>query len=276
MANWDKVESEGNVEDRRGSGLSSPVGLGTIGTIIILGIVLFTGNGDLSSVSGLLEQLQQQSTTQTTPSGEFEDTKKYKEFSSKVIGSTNQVWKKEFSEEKLQYKEPKLVLFRGSTNSECGGADSRVGPHYCPNDQTIYLDETFFEQLRTKFGAQGGQVAEAYVMAHEVGHHVQNITGILNKVNMRDNSSSVKVELLADCYAGVWAGIAKQEGVINESEISQAIDAASAVGDDRIQKSTTGRVNPETWTHGSSAQRKQSFMQGYKGLDNNVCNSIIE
>jgi uncharacterized protein len=271
MANWDKIQSEGNVEDRRGSSLGTSIGVGSVGALIVLGIMLFSGSGNATDIQKVLEQLQQTSTQQ--PSKEvFVDTKKYKEFAQKVIGSTNEVWKKEFSEEGFAYETPKLVLFRGATESACGGADSRSGPHYCPTDKTVYLDETFFEELRTKFGAKGGQVAEAYVMAHEIGHHVQNITGIFGRVDVRDNKSSVKVELQADCYAGVWAGIAREDGIINEVEISQAIDAASSVGDDRIQKSTTGRVNPESWTHGSSAQRKQSFLTGYMAKDNNACN----
>ncbi|MGL4758505.1 MAG: neutral zinc metallopeptidase, partial [Patescibacteria group bacterium] len=132
--------------------------------------------------------------------------------------------------------------------------------------------ETFFEELRSKFGAKGGQVAEAYVIAHEAGHHVQNITGVFKRFNQRDNEQSIKIELQADCYAGVWAGISQDKGIILENEIDQAIDAASSVGDDRIQKKTTGTVQPESWTHGSSAQRKEYFLKGYRARDNNVCN----
>jgi uncharacterized protein len=274
MANWDQVQGEGNVEDRRASSVGAAGGLGVIGTVIVLGLMLYTGGGNASDIGKLLESLSQQGTQQT--SGPFQDTKKYLPFAQKVIASTNQVWNQEFKEEGYKYAEPKLVLFRGQTESACGGADSRVGPHYCPTDKTVYLDETFFEELTTKFGAKGGQVAEAYVMAHEIGHHIQNITGVFSQIDVRDNNQSVKAELQADCYAGVWAGIANTEGVIAESEISQAIDAASSVGDDKIQKSTTGRVNPETWTHGSSVMRKQSFMTGFNGKDNKVCDAIIK
>jgi uncharacterized protein len=274
MANWDQVEGEGNVEDRRSSTIGASTGLGVIGTVIVLGFMLYTGGGNANDIGRLLESLSQSGTQ--TQQGPFQDTKKYLPFAQKVIASTNQVWNQEFKEEGYKYVEPKLVLFRGQTESGCGGADSRVGPHYCPTDKTVYLDETFFEELTTKFGAKGGQVAEAYVMAHEIGHHVQNITGVFGQLDVRDNATSVKAELQADCYAGVWAGIANTEGIINEAEIGQAIDAAQAVGDDKIQKSTTGRINPETWTHGSSAMRKQNFMTGFNGKDNKVCDAIIQ
>ncbi len=274
MADWDKVTGEGNVDDRRSSTVGASAGLGVVGTLIVLGLMLYTGSGNPNDIGKLLESLQQASPQQSQEP--FVDKKNYKAFASKVISSTNNVWNQEFKKEGYKYEEPKLVLFRGQTESACGGADSRVGPHYCPTDKTVYLDETFFEELTRKFGAKGGQVAEAYVMAHEVGHHIQNITGVFAQLNVRDNEQSIKAELQADCYAGVWAGIARAEGVIVESEIEQAIDAASSVGDDKIQKSTTGRVNPEIWTHGSSAQRKASFTKGYAGLDNKVCDSILQ
>jgi uncharacterized protein len=269
MASWDVIKNMGEVEDRRGVA-STAIGVSSVGAIVILGIMLLTGNGSSDDILNVIDSLQQKnSSSQTVP---FEDTKKYKEFASRVIGSTNQVWTEQFAKENLKYKPPKLVLFRNSTTSACGGADSNVGPHYCPPDQTIYLDETFFEVLRTKFGAKGGEVAEAYVMAHEVGHHIQEITGVTANINPNDNEFSIKLELQADCYAGVWAGVAQSEGIIEITEIEQAIDAASAVGDDRIQKKATGRINPETWTHGSSEQRKEAFIKGYNSKDNNICN----
>lgn len=274
MSNWDQVEGEGNVEDRRASTIGASTGLGVFGTVIVLGLMLYTGSGNANDVGKLLESLQQAGTQ--TSQGPFVDTKNYKGFAQKVIASTNNVWNQEFKSEGYKYEEPKLVLFRNQTQSACGGADSRSGPHYCPTDKTVYLDETFFEELRSKFGAKGGQVAEAYVMAHEVGHHVQNITGVFGQLDTRDNEQSIKAELQADCYAGVWAGVARSEGIILESEIDQAIDAASAVGDDKIQKSQTGRVNPESWTHGSSVQRKASFTRGYTAKSNKACDALIQ
>jgi uncharacterized protein len=271
MADWDKIESSGNVEDRRGS--SGIVGgVGTLGTIAIVGLYLLFGGGDSNQIEGLLNQIQESQVT--TSQGEFIDTRNYKGFVEKVIGSNNEVWTAEIAKQNVIYKEPKLVLFRGATQSGCGGATSEVGPHYCPVDETIYLDETFFEELTSRFGAKGGDVAEAYVMAHEVGHHIQKVKGTFANVDTRNNENSIKVELQADCYAGVWAGTVASEGIINEGEISQAIDAAESVGDDRIQKSAGSRVNPETWTHGSAADRKQWFLTGYKSQDSTTCNTI--
>jgi uncharacterized protein len=271
MADWDKIISDGNIEDRRGNS-GGVAALGTVGTVIVLGIMLFSGGGNPADVQQLINNLA--NSAGTTEQGEFVDKKNYKQFASKVIGSNNDVWKNEFKKEMIIYEEPRLVLFRQATQSGCGGATSDVGPHYCPQDSTIYLDETFFEELTLRFGAKGGQVAEAYVMAHEIGHHVQYLRGIFDKVNVRNNKESVKVELQADCYAGIWAGNLTGEGVIKADEIDQAIDAASAVGDDRIQKTTTGRVNPETWTHGSSAQRKASFLTGYNTKNVSSCDYL--
>jgi uncharacterized protein len=275
MALWDKITSTGNVEDRRGDAVSAITGLGSVGAVVLLGIMLFTGNGTTSDVLNILEQLQTTGTQNTqTSQGKFVDTKNYLSFSEKIIGSNNQVWTQEFAKTGDKYTAPKLVLFRQRTPSACGGADSASGPHYCPSDKTIYLDETFFQELTSKLGAKGGDVAEAYVMAHEVGHHIQKLQGTFAKFNTQDNKTSVKVELQADCFAGFWAGNLKSQGIISENEIDQAIDAASSVGDDRIQKSTTGTVNPETWTHGSSAQRKQWFLTGYRADSSSVCDTI--
>ncbi len=268
MAFWDKIQSNGDIEDRRGSS-GVATGIGSIGAVIVVGVLMFAGGADSSQITKFVTDSLQ---TQNTNQSEFVDTKNYKQFAQRIIGSNNEIWSREFKTQGVEYQKPKLVLFRGQTNSGCGGADSQTGPHYCPSDQTIYLDETFFEELKTRFGAQGGEVAESYVMAHEVGHHVQKVLGTFNKVNTRNNQNSVKVELQADCYAGLWAGNIKEEGIINESEINQAIDAAASVGDDRIQKATTGSVNPETWTHGSSEQRKQAFLKGYQTKSFSQCN----
>ena len=271
MADFDKINVDGNVEDRRGASLGPIAGISTVGIIMVLGFVMLTG-GNLEDALKAVTDVTSQAPQSSQQPGTFEDTKKYKEFATKVLGSTNFVWEQQFKKEGYKYVPPKLVLFRNNTDSGCGGADSRVGPHYCPTDKTIYLDETFFEELTNKFGAKGGQVAEGYVIAHEVGHHVQHITGVFGQLNVQDNAQSVLAELQADCYAGVWAKVIEDQGIINASEIDQAIDAASSVGDDRIQKKATGRVNPETWTHGSSVQRKGSFIKGFNTGDNNSCN----
>jgi uncharacterized protein len=271
MANWDKIQSDGEVEDRRG-GSGVATGMGGVGAIVLIGaMLLFGGNADPEQIQQLLEQIQ---TTQTTSQGDFIDTKKYKQFAQKVIGSNNEVWTKELAKQGIKYNAPKLVLFRGATQSGCGGATSAVGPHYCPSDQTLYLDETFFEELTSRFGAKGGEVAEAYVMAHEIGHHVQQERGTFAKFDTSNNKTSVKVELQADCYAGVWAGNVSDQGIISESEIDQAIDAAGAVGDDRIQKSQGQKVNQESWTHGSSSDRKKWFLTGFQTKDSRECSTI--
>jgi uncharacterized protein len=270
MANWDQIQSNGDVEDRRGNVVTG--GAVSIGVLALVGVVMLAGGASPDQILQTVSDLQGQGTT--TTQGQFVDTKNYLGFASKIIGSNNEVWKAELAKQNIGYKEPKLVLFRGLTESGCGGASSQSGPHYCPVDQTIYLDETFFEELTTKFGAKGGEVAEAYVMAHEIGHHIQKVKGTFAKNDTRDNETSVKVELQADCYAGVWAGNVFDKGIVSETEIGQALDAAAAVGDDRIQKSQGQRVNPESWTHGSSIDRKKWFSVGYNTKDSTRCNTI--
>lgn len=263
MADWGKVLSRGDVEDRRGMAPIALGGMSLTGVALVIIFNLLTGG----SPTDILQQLQnipiQQQ--QNVDTSKFEGQDSYEVFASTVLGSNNDMWSSTFSRMNKTYTPPKLVLFRQATQSSCGGADSRVGPHYCPVDKTIYLDETFFDELTSRFGAKGGDVAQAYVIAHEVGHHAQNELGIMDEVdNARGdkNALSVKLELQADCFAGLWANSLKDKGVFEPGELNEAIDAASAVGDDRIQKSTTGRVNPETWTHGSSEQRVSWFNKG--------------
>ncbi|MFD0468908.1 neutral zinc metallopeptidase [Nonomuraea thailandensis] len=175
-----------------------------------------------------------------------------------VVNSIQNYWKQEISE----YRLSKTVLYSGGLRTGCGSASSTAGPFYCPADQRVYLDLSFFDQLHSQFGAKGGPFAQAYVIAHEYGHHVQNLLGVL------DTGSSVPIELQADCYAGVWARNAIDTGFYDkpftQAEISEALDAAAAVGDDRIQQRTTGRIDPESFTHGSSAQRVEAFQRGYE------------
>jgi predicted metalloprotease len=267
MANWRNLGSRGNVEDRRGFGPAIGGGLGITGLALVL-VLNLLGGGDVTDVLNDLQQAQVQ-TSQNYSAADFEGEDSYEVFASTVLGSNNDMWQKAFAESNQTYEPPKLVLFRGATQSACGGADAQVGPHYCPPDQTIYLDETFFEELTSRFGAQGGDVAEAYVIAHEVGHHVQNLLGTID--NARDNESSIRTELQADCFAGLWAYSVKDLNVFEPGEIQEAIDAAAAVGDDRIQKSVTGRVNPESWTHGSSEQRVSWFNKGYETGSVSAC-----
>ncbi len=270
MANWDQIKERGNVQDRR---MSRPVAVGggmSIGVLAILLLVNMLGGGNVTEV---IQQLPQdtQSNVRTDDASQYEGLDPYELYVSEVTGSADALWQREFAASDLEYRAPTTVLFRDATQSACGGASSAVGPHYCPSDETIYLDETFFDELTQRFGARGGDVAQAYVLAHEMGHHVQNQLGL---ANARTNEESIAVELQADCFAGVWAHSVEDQGVITRDEVDQAIDAAEAVGDDRIQEATTGRVNPESWTHGSSAQRKQWFLTGFETGDPTKCNTV--
>lgn len=271
MAFWDKITSRGNVQDRRGFGSailgSGGIGLGGIALILVLNY--FSG-GDLTDI---LQQLAQQVPAQIQNQSQFEGQDKYEVFASTVLGSTNDFWKTKFTELNKTYTEPRLVLFRNATAGGCGVSSSAVGPHYCPLDNTIYLDETFFEEIRYRLDAVGGDVAESYVIAHEVGHHVQNILGLLESGSLSEsnNQASVQQELQADCFAGLWANSIRDLGVFETGEISEAMDIASAIGDDRIQQKTEGQINPETWTHGSSEQRLKAFTTGYESGSLSVC-----
>jgi len=276
MALWDKLGRGGNVEDRRGmpGGAIGGLGLGGLALVVALN---FLGGGDFSTlIPTILNQLgSQPSSVGSYNASDFEGADSYEVFASTVLGSNDEMWQQIFERNDRTYTPPKLVLFRGATESSCGGADARTGPHYCPTDETIYLDETFFEELQNRFGAQGGDVAEAYVISHEVGHHVQNQLGLSDQVaRSGSNDSSIKLELQADCYAGLWANSIKDLGVFEAGEIREAIDAAAAVGDDRIQKTSTGRVNPESWTHGSSADRTRWFTIGYESGDVAACDTF--
>ncbi len=259
MANWDKISRRGNVQDRRAMG---GAGIGITGILLVLGLTWLTGGDVVSTLLELGTQELSQNTVSTEEAAQYAGLDDYEDFASLALGSIDDYWNINYS----NYRQPTLVLFRGRTNSDCGGASSYSGPHYCPIDQTIYLDETFFQELTDRFGARGGDVAQAYVIAHEVGHHIQNLQGDLS--NRNNNEQSIAVELTADCYAGLWAGSIADDGVFEDGEIIEAIDAAAAVGDDNIQNRTQGTINPETWTHGSSVDRKEAFTRGYNNPDN--------
>lgn len=271
MAFWDKITSRGNVEDRRSMSAAAG-GLGIGGLALVLAFTYLSG-GDLGDVLSQIDPntiIQEERNHQELSQYEGEDS--YEVFAGSVLGSANDRWSQIFQEQGEQYIGPKLVLFRSLTESECGNASSQVGPHYCLIDKTIYLDETFFEELTNRFGARGGDVAEAYVIAHEVGHHVQNELGISDRVSTQEDS--IKLELQADCFAGIWANSLKDQGVFEAEEIEEAIDGAAAVGDDRIQEKVTGRVNPESWTHGSSEQRVSWFRRGYESGSFGQCDTF--
>ena len=271
MADWSKLASRGNVQDRRGMRPALALGGGGLGLGGLALIILFTylSGGDLGDVAGQLQNVQvQQQYVEDTSAFAGED--QYEVFASTVLGSNNDMWSRAFAASNRTYTPPTLVLFRGLTDSACGGASAQVGPHYCPIDQTIYLDETFFDALQQQFGAGGADVAQAYVIAHEVGHHVQHQLGTLEQTYAQAqndsnaaNELSIRQELQADCFAGLWAYAIDGLGVLEFGEIQEAMDAAAAVGDDRIQETITGRIDRESWTHGSSEQRKEWFERGY-------------
>ncbi len=204
-------------------------------------------------------------------------------FISTVLADTEDTWKDIFAKAGYRYQEPKLVLYRGHTRSGCGGADAEMGPFYCPNDQTIYVDLGFYDELKHKYKASG-DFAEAYILAHEVGHHIQNMQGTLQKVQEAkqrsygkgaENALQVKVELQADCYAGIWANHAqKTKQILEEGDIDEALNAANVIGDDTLQKKAQGYVMPDSFTHGTSKQRMSWFLRGLKSGDLRSCNTF--
>lgn len=268
MAFWDRLTERGRVEDRRGQSIGSVGRLGLGGIALITVVTLLSGGNAGDVLINVMNNLPS-GTAQVADPAAYEGEDSYEVFASTVVGSNNAKWSQVFGQMGQTYTEPRLVLFRAATDSACGSAVSEVGPHYCPLDQTIYLDETFFDELTRRFGARGGDVAEAYVIAHEVGHHAQNLLGILDAEN--SSEGAVSVELQADCYAGIWAHSVRDRGVFADGEIEEAMDAAAAVGDDRIQEKVTGYVNPETWTHGSSADRVSAFTRGYNSGEVSSC-----
>jgi predicted metalloprotease len=249
-------------------------GGGIIALLITIGLNFLGLNIPQSTVEDVLNtvsSLNAGQASQVEQPAEFKGEDSYEVFTKKVLGSTNDVWDGIFAENNLTYQHPKLVLFRDSTRSGCGIATTAVGPHFCPTDATIYLDETFFDELKTRFGANTGDVAQAYVIAHEVGHNVQNQLGAFNSNSELSQSASIEIELQADCYAGVWAFAEAKNGVFEGGEIDEALSAAAAVGDDHIQSVTEGQVNPETWTHGSSTERVNAFKTGYATGEPSKC-----
>lgn len=272
MARWDQIGNSGDVEDRRGlSGAGLFAGGGGIVVILItLALNYFGVNVSPDLVQQVVSSTELFGTRQVDPAkqpAEFRGDDSYEVFTKKVLGSTNTAWSSLMQQSGETYQKPRLVLFRGSTNSACGGASSAMGPHYCPTDRTIYLDETFFDELKRQFGGSTGDVAQAYVIAHEVGHNVQNQLGALGNAR----SDSVEIELQADCYAGVWAFAEAKNNLFENGDIQQALDAAAAVGDDNIQRRSGQQVSPETWTHGSSAERMDAFNVGYKSGQPGQC-----
>ena len=264
-----------NVDDRRGSGSGGGDMLvgGGLGTLIIAAIVFFLGGDPSSILSGGVNNSAPTEQRQLT-----QNELQIREFVRMLSEENNQTWENVFAQNGMQYKEPQIVLFENVTQSGCGTAESSMGPFYCPADQTVYMDMSFFNELQQKFGAKVTEFTIAYVMAHEIGHHVQTLLGTTQQVDKLRRSGqyseaemnrvSVATELQADFYAGLWAKQTNnRENFLEPGDIESAMEAAAAVGDDNIQKRSAGYVNQEAFTHGSSQQRVEWFMKGYNSGD---------
>lgn len=261
---WQGRRGSSNIVNRRGLGAGA---LGGGGIVVAILYFLFTGDP-----SAIIDQQQDQvgaSGSRTTAADDAQS-----QFVGVVLADTEDVWNKVFADAGRSYVEPKLVLFSGRVSSACGTASAAVGPFYCPRDQQVYIDLDFFASLQSQLGA-GGDFAQAYVVAHEIGHHVQNLLGIMSEGG-RDNKASVAIELQADCFAGIWAKRTEQEKhVLEAGDLDEAIGAAEAVGDDRLQKRGQGYVVPDSFTHGTSAQRVAAFKRGFSNGRMRDCESAL-
>jgi len=271
---WKGREQSGNVEDRRGMGTGKVVAGGTIGTLVVVLIVWLLG-GDPSQVIDSIRSAGGGAGTADTAVIEAE--KELSEFSAVVLKETEDIWHTIFNENGMTYREPTLVLFSGAVESACGYSGSATGPFYCPGDEKVYIDLSFLDQLQQTLNAPG-DFAMAYIIAHEVGHHVQKQLGVTDKLNAlrgqvsetEYNQYTVRLELQADFLAGVWAHYAeKTKDILEEGDLQEALNAAAAVGDDRIQMQSQGYIVPDAFTHGTSEQRRDWFLKGYQTGDVN-------
>lgn len=282
---WQGRRESDNVEDRRnqpggpmmgGGGFRLPGGKGGIVLLIIVMVAGYYGVDLTSLLTGGQPHTQQTQTRSISP-----DEDEAAKFTSVILATTEDTWGQLFEQMGHSYQQPKLVMYRGATRTGCGTGQSVMGPFYCPADSTVYIDLSFYDEMKTKLGADG-DFAQGYVIAHEVGHHVQKLLGIEPKVRqMQQNASqtevnhlSVRMELQADCFAGVWGHNMQQQGVLETGDIQEALNAAQAIGDDRLQQQSQGRVVPDSFTHGTSEQRYSWFKRGFDSGDPKQCNTF--
>jgi len=276
---WTPSGRSGNLDDQRGGGGGFGGGglkLGIGGTLLLL-ILSFVFKQDFFAMldGGPVASTQENVKPVNDPQEE-----PMVEFVSFVLDDTQNTWKQVFAQRGGDYRDARLVLFRQGVNSACGVAGASTGPFYCPADEKVYIDLSFYHELKQRFGAPG-DFAQAYVLAHEIGHHVQHLMGTAEKVRDAQrrnpgarNEYSVRMELQADCYAGVWGHATKQRNILEAGDVDEAMNAAAAIGDDRLQKRSTGEVQPESFTHGTSAQRQQWFQRGFESGDVTACNTF--
>ncbi len=278
---WQGRRQSDNIKDRRSAGGRIPGGSaggpriplprGKAGLVVVVIVVVAGFYGiDLTGLVTGDPVSTGQTTSQQRPAQNSAQEQKQAEFTGVMLAETEAVWGQKFSQMNRQYREPKLVLYRGATPTGCGAGQAVMGPFYCPADQKVYIDLSFYDDMRTKLGA-GGDFAQGYVVAHEVGHHVQHLLGIDRQVRERQQRSSqkeanrlsVKMELQADCFAGIWGHEMEKAGILENGDLENALNAAQAIGDDRLQKQSQGRVIPDSFTHGTSAQRYEWFKRGF-------------
>ncbi len=302
---WQGRQRSSNIEDRRGvpgpsmgrggfspfgrggGGIPIPTGRGgggiggIVGIVIVLGIIwLVSGQNPLDMLTG-----GSSTGTATAPSSQLSPAEQDEltGFVGVVVKETEDLWNREFTERGMNYAEPAVVLFTGATETACGTGTADTGPFYCPLDQKVYIDLSFYDQLRDRFGAPG-DFAQAYVLAHEVGHHVQQLTGVLGEFNdargrlsqADANQWSIRIELQADCYAGVWANYAGAQNLLEQGDVQEAINAADSIGDDTLQERMQGYAVPKTFNHGTSAQRMEWFTRGYQSGDPAQCDTFAQ
>jgi uncharacterized protein len=283
---WDEGHQSPDIIDRRGQGaplggmggtgllaLLPLLGRSKLGWVVIAIVLLVSIGGGLGGFFGGGDD----STSQAPAAGQVKSQDKKAQFVGFVLDDTQNTWKAMLGS---QYQNAKLVLFSGATQTACGAGRAATGPFYCPTDQRVYIDLSFYDELERRLGARG-DFAQAYVIAHEIGHHVQNLLGISDKVHTARKADqvgadnlSVRLELQADCFAGMWAHATNNRGILETGDLDEALNAAAAIGDDRLQKQSTGRVQPESWTHGSSEQRSRWFKKGYESGAMDACDTF--